>query len=526
MPKDEEFKQQIIDGQTFAEEQRDLQHDVTVETLNVLKKYELVFTRISSVQLMQASFMESMSLVLGEVRDIQRKQLDIEIESLRDQAREDKLRRDDGILPGSSSDSPEDDGRKGHDPKKPGDFLDAFLPGLGTFVGTILGSGTLLSFVSKGALGLLAGTLLTPVRDFVSGAVTGVLEGFGVSPETTTEFRGELDSAVKHGIMAAFFGKKKAIATVFGSIIGSTIFNALDANEDGIVEAFGMSFTKDDIANIGAVLGFAFGAFIPKILIRVLPKILAAIGVGQIIRGAVQGAAGAVTAGVRSAAPAILAGGKSFLSGAKSVLGTAAKTAVRLGGPLTLVQGMLAMSDPGQQNLDLGMRELPDDATPEQFAAWQMEGERRAESLNVDMKAVNQEFDAIEEMNAQIRNANAARMREIDRLRQITMEDIAMGSFVAPHMMTGELINQGGMTAKIEPDQAERIRVLQERNREMSRITTIERSGKEVGAANFISAPTNVGPTTNVVNNNSSTTVIQKTDPSRSLMTRPHNVPR
>jgi len=509
----------MIDHMEFAEEQRDLQLDVSNETLGVLKKYELVFTRITATQLMQASFMESMALSIGGIHEIQQRQLDLQIEQMRDDARDEKLGADDKVtptMPSGDGGSEEKAPRKGQDPS---DFMDAFFPGIGTFFGTLFGGAGALSVLGKAALGGLAISILSPVKDFIAGAVEGTLDGFGVSDQTISEMSDNIDHAVKTGLLTAFFGPKRALGAILGSLISNSVFDFFDPDDDGLVDVLGFTIKKEHVANIGAAIGFAIGAFLPRIIAKVIPAVLGSIGVPMIIKNAIRGSAAAA---VSSLIPGAKAVGASFLAGSKAV----ASKVLKFGGPLATIAAIVSPDKMGNGELDVGLENPPENATPQELEAYVMEREQRSAAMPAPSQDVlNEEFDLIQDMIRQRQEAEAARLERLESMTRLRNEDLVMGAFVAPSSTEEELREQGRMTAQVSPEQAERIEIMLERNRTMSKVSVIEKSQPDASPA-IISAPTNVGPTTRVTNNNSKTTIIQKTDPSRSLTTNPHFLPQ
>jgi hypothetical protein len=89
-------------------------------------------------------------------------------------------------------------------------------------------------------------------------------------------------------MVGRIFGAR--IATIFalggaGVSLGGSIFDSLDANEDGVIEAFGMSFSDTEFETLGGAIGGALGLFLPGMVKSALGPVFAAMtlpGVGLV----------------------------------------------------------------------------------------------------------------------------------------------------------------------------------------------------------------------------------------------------
>jgi hypothetical protein len=154
---------------------------------------------------------------------------------------------------------------------------------------SIAGIGALL--IKGGIFAVLAPAIGTFIEDFVETALLDL----GASSEAAKSFGSALGRAGTFAALGSIFGKRTAllfgIAGGASSIFDDEIRDLFDSNKDGIVEAFGMQLSADNVVmGIGAALGGA--------LVLVLPKLIPAI-VGPMI-GLLMGPVGlaAVTAAV------------------------------------------------------------------------------------------------------------------------------------------------------------------------------------------------------------------------------------
>jgi hypothetical protein len=164
------------------------------------------------------------------------------------------------------------------------DMIPKILSGL-----SIAGIGALL--IKGGIFAALAPAIGTFIEDFVETALLDL----GASSEAAKSFGSALGRAGTFAALGSIFGKRTAllfgIAGGASSIFDDEIRDLFDSNKDGIVEAFGMQLSADNVVmGIGAALGGA--------LVLVLPKLIPAI-VGPMI-GLLMGPVGlaAVTAAV------------------------------------------------------------------------------------------------------------------------------------------------------------------------------------------------------------------------------------
>lgn len=478
------------------------------------EKFSGVFESMEKQIVMQSSFLESIALVTAESLEIEKKRLDLEVERIRDEARNDALAR--AQMPGTgredtTSTEPEDAPKK-EVPKEDGNaFLANILPGVGTFIGSLLGTGGGALLMSAGAklfrVGILA-AVAGPVSQFIGGAVSEVLSMLDVERETAAKIAKTAEVGVQAGIFGRIFGKKFAIGAAIGAMISENIKGILDSDGDGIVTAFGIELASTAHLNaIGGALGGAIGFVLPGIIARTVPSILAAMNIGPIVGGALAAAA--------SGSKSLLKSGAAKAAGAtKFGLRHAGKFISRFGGPLAAITAIATPSDLAESDAasSLDMRQFPIDGTLEEQAAWnkELEGKQAAQmelSRATDVhasdtmdEAARKEQERRAAQSEKTRIENEARAAAIDLSNRISAEDIAMNIAIP----TPEITYEFSVPLGIDQEQANKIDLILERNRQLHHLRALEDAAMAKATAPLVVAPTTVGGSSraNVTNNN------------------------
>jgi hypothetical protein len=153
--------------------------------------------------------------------------------------------------------------------------------------GRLLARGSLLTFMAP-VLGEWIGNLAKEGLDNFNPGGSGV-GGFNESMSDA------LGSATTMGFIGRIFGKKVALIFAAGGFVasfGDELFKKLDADKDGIIEAFGKELTPDNLSAImGAVAG-AVALALPMLIRRgLLPALSRAVGTSAAARAAAGAAA-------------------------------------------------------------------------------------------------------------------------------------------------------------------------------------------------------------------------------------------
>lgn len=223
-------------------------------------KFERLFTSIERQMIMQSSFLESMY-------NIQTYQLEL------DKEREETRRREFRILQSRSTvEEPESPGQPRQDvvPEATPQQQFGLTDMLGVLFGMKLAGGQMFSL--RNILGAgLAVALAGPIEDFLSGAIGRALENAGMDPSVAQGLGDALGRGAAWASIGRIFGKKVALmfglagaGSSFGdSLFSEKIFQLFDANEDGIINAFGYELDAQDFGNFGSVLGAVMAGSIP-----------------------------------------------------------------------------------------------------------------------------------------------------------------------------------------------------------------------------------------------------------------------
>jgi hypothetical protein len=257
------------------------------------EKFSKVFGSIEKQMLMQSSFLES-------IYNINTQQLDME----RDRAKKEAARLaalsaqgTEETIGGTTTTGAGNVDLGAASDKQKESILSSIIPGIGNFIGSLFGTiggmglaGLGSKVIGAGALAILAPAVGNFIAEFSKSALEDWNPGGG---EFNTGVSAALGAAGTWGMVGRIFGAR--IATIFalggaGVSLGGSIFDSLDANEDGVIEAFGMSFSDKEFETLGGAVGGALGLFLPGMISSALGPVFKAMtlpGVGLVALSAV-----------------------------------------------------------------------------------------------------------------------------------------------------------------------------------------------------------------------------------------------
>jgi hypothetical protein len=257
------------------------------------EKFSKVFGSIEKQMLMQSSFLES-------IYNINTQQLDME----RDRAKKEAARLAalsaqgaEETIGGTTTTGAGNVDLGAASDKQKESILSSIIPGIGNFIGSLFGTiggmglaGLGSKVIGAGALAILAPAVGNFIAEFSKSALEDWNPGGG---EFNTGVSAALGAAGTWGMIGRIFGAR--IATIFalgggGVSLGGSIFDSLDANEDGVIEAFGMSFSDTEFKTLGGAVGGALGLFLPGMISSALGPVFAAMtlpGAGLVALSAV-----------------------------------------------------------------------------------------------------------------------------------------------------------------------------------------------------------------------------------------------
>jgi hypothetical protein len=177
--------------------------------------------------------------------------------------------------------------------------------GLSSLIGGALGAISIAGFARLLAKTPLLAFIAPVAGEWVGNLIKEGLDNFnlsGIESGFNESISNGLGTAVEWGLIGRIFGKKVGLifgAAGFASSFGDKLFEKLDSNKNGIIEAFGLELTNTNLSAIMGALGGAIVLALPSLIRKgLLPALSRAIGMGA--AGAAGGAAAA--AGSRSAA--------------------------------------------------------------------------------------------------------------------------------------------------------------------------------------------------------------------------------
>jgi len=237
-------------------------------TLNS-EKFGALFTSMERQLVMQSSFLESMynmqvarfnfekDRAKDEARDRERAKLQAE-ESAK------KISDDAGQRGGPSGDPDLSREQKEN-------LLGALLPGIGTLIGSAVGTLGGLSLANAGRFMFKGGAALVlgpHIGEFVAGFIEeGLsnfdLSGIGLDGDDKAVIANSLGKAAKFAVYGSIFGKRGALIAAGGSLAGDVLTKAI-FGDDVPENIFGTGLTAADAMSIGSMIGLAFGPSLIK----------------------------------------------------------------------------------------------------------------------------------------------------------------------------------------------------------------------------------------------------------------------
>lgn len=150
-----------------------------------------------------------------------------------------------------------------------------------------IGLGGILRNLALAALVPIAASL---VEGFTTELTENGLEYLGIENEDIRNSLAEaLGAAGFWGVIGRVFGRRVAaifaVAGAASSLFSDTMSLLFEENENGMYEAFGQEFSPEVFDAIGGVIGAAIAVFLPRLLRRALPSILASVGVSSLLGG-------------------------------------------------------------------------------------------------------------------------------------------------------------------------------------------------------------------------------------------------
>ena len=279
----------------------------SIKSVNInLDKFSKVFSSMERQLVMQSSFLESIynqniaafNLEKDKIADEERRRAQLE-----------SMASDDaGASTNNAATSPDMGKVKATEEQKES-LLSGMIPGIGNMLGSFFGTSGGVS-LAKMAPKLLRGGLLAyvagPVGDYVTGFVEEGMKSLnlGTSEEFNKGLADNLGNAASAATIGMIFGKKYALLFGAGTLIGGMVSDALGIGPDdeflpnsaiaqAIKKSFGASLKTEDLVNVGAMVGLAFG---PSLITKLFKSELIGDGAGG-AGGPAGGAGGAGSGG-------------------------------------------------------------------------------------------------------------------------------------------------------------------------------------------------------------------------------------
>ena len=279
----------------------------SIKSVNInLDKFSKVFSSMERQLVMQSSFLESIynqniaafNLEKDKIADEERRRAQLE-----------SMASDDaGASTNNAATSP-DMGKVKATEEQKDSLLSGMIPGIGNMLGSFFGTSGGVS-LAKMAPKLLRGGLLAyvagPVGDYVTGFVEEGMKSLnlGTSEEFNKGLADNLGNAASAATIGMIFGKKYALLFGAGTLIGGMVSDALGIGPDdeflpnsaiaqAIKKSFGASLKTEDLVNVGAMVGLAFG---PSLITKLFKSELIGDGAGG-AGGPAGGAGGAGSGG-------------------------------------------------------------------------------------------------------------------------------------------------------------------------------------------------------------------------------------
>ena len=279
----------------------------SIKSVNInLDKFSKVFSSMERQLVMQSSFLESIynqniaafNLEKDKIADEERRRAQLE-----------SMASDDAGASTNNAATAPDMGKVKATEEQKESLLSGMIPGIGNMLGSFFGTAGGVS-LAKMAPKLLRGGLLAyvagPVGDYVTGFVEEGMKSLnlGTSEEFNKGLADNLGNAASAATIGMIFGKKYALLFGAGTLIGGMVSDALGIGPDdeflpnsaiaqAIKKSFGASLKTEDLVNVGAMIGLAFG---PSLITKLFKSELIGDGVGG-AGGPAGGAGGAGSGG-------------------------------------------------------------------------------------------------------------------------------------------------------------------------------------------------------------------------------------
>ena len=279
----------------------------SIKSVNInLDKFSKVFSSMERQLVMQSSFLESIynqniaafNLEKDKIADEERRRAQLE-----------SMASDDAGASTNNAATAPDMGKVKATEEQKESLLSGMIPGIGNMLGSFFGTSGGVS-LAKMAPKLLRGGLLAyvagPVGDYVTGFVEEGMKSLnlGTSEEFNKGLADNLGNAASAATIGMIFGKKYALLFGAGTLIGGMVSDALGIGPDdeflpnsaiaqAIKKSFGASLKTEDLVNVGAMVGLAFG---PSLITKLFKSELIGDGAGG-AGGPAGGAGGAGSGG-------------------------------------------------------------------------------------------------------------------------------------------------------------------------------------------------------------------------------------
>jgi hypothetical protein len=279
----------------------------SIKSVNInLDKFSKVFSSMERQLVMQSSFLESIynqniaafNLEKDKIADEERRRAQLE-----------SMASDDAGASTNNAATAPDMGKVKATEEQKESLLSGMIPGIGNMLGSFFGTAGGVS-LAKMAPKLLRGGLLAyvagPVGDYVTGFVEEGMKSLnlGTSEEFNKGLADNLGNAASAATIGMIFGKKYALLFGAGTLIGGMVSDALGIGPDdeflpnsaiaqAIKNSFGASLKTEDLVNVGAMVGLAFG---PGLITKLFKSEIIGDGAGG-AGGPAGGAGGAGGAG-------------------------------------------------------------------------------------------------------------------------------------------------------------------------------------------------------------------------------------
>ena len=279
----------------------------SIKSVNInLDKFSKVFSSMERQLVMQSSFLESIYNQNVDAFNLERDKI---ADEERRRAQLESMASDDAGASTNNAATAPDMGKVKATEEQKESLLSGMIPGIGNMLGSFFGTSGGVS-LAKMAPKLLRGGLLAyvagPVGDYVTGFVEEGMKSLnlGTSEEFNKGLADNLGNAASAATIGMIFGKKYALLFGAGTLIGGMVSDALCIGPDdeflpnsaiaqAIKKSFGASLKTEDLVNVGAMVGLAFG---PSLITKLFKSELIGDGAGG-AGGPAGGAGGAGSGG-------------------------------------------------------------------------------------------------------------------------------------------------------------------------------------------------------------------------------------